>query len=179
MLRVLIEYWYIKDAVISLLIILIFFWIVFKQLTYHLNAHFSWNLLFWKRSYLDNSIFQQGIIKICFLLQFIPRKKPKGARWCWWPHRRKGWGAGGRVVEDIVKNDLVETKHRPTLFQLILFQRLCRKSHGKSQKESENKRTKKLRARYFEELKQYFYVGELFLVKRAEILFSILNDIMH
>jgi hypothetical protein len=77
MLRVLIEYWYIKDAVISLLIILIFFWIVFKQLTYHLNAHFSWNLLFWKRSYLDNSIFQQGIIKICFLLQFIPRKKPK------------------------------------------------------------------------------------------------------
>jgi hypothetical protein len=82
-------------------------------------------------------------------------------------------------VEDIVKNDLVETKHWPTLFQLILFQRLCRKSHGKSQKESENKRTKKLRARYFEELKQYFYVGELFLVKRAEILFSILNDIMH
>jgi hypothetical protein len=48
-------------------------------------------------------------------------------------------------VEDIVKNDLVETKHWPTLFQLILFQRLCRKSHGKSQKESENKKDKEIK----------------------------------
>jgi hypothetical protein len=50
---------------------------------------------------------------------------------------------------------------------------------GRAKRKVKIKRTKKLRASYVEELKQDFYVGELFLVKRAEILFSILNDIMH